>query len=72
MSPGKASPSTDDVRIDNLRPLLPPAILMEEIALDADQATRVATARDEIAAVIDTLQNLGAISLEGEHVKWFR
>jgi len=53
MSLGKGSPSTDDVRIDNLRPLLPPAILMEEIALDADQATRVATAREEIAAVID-------------------
>ena len=53
MSLGKASPSTDDVRIENLRPLVPPAILMEEIALDADQATRVATARDEIAAVIE-------------------
>jgi 3-deoxy-7-phosphoheptulonate synthase len=53
MSLGKGSPSTDDVRIENLRPLLPPAILMEEIALDSDQATRVATARDEIAAVIE-------------------
>ena len=30
MSLGRGSPSTDDVRIDNLRPLLPPAILMEE------------------------------------------
>src|SRR5262245_36457949 len=53
MSLGKASPSTDDVRIENLRPLLPPAILMEELALDADQATRVATARDEIAGIIE-------------------
>jgi 3-deoxy-7-phosphoheptulonate synthase len=53
MSRGRGSPSTDDVRIENLRPLLPPAILIEEIALDSDQAMRVATAREEIAAVMD-------------------
>jgi 3-deoxy-7-phosphoheptulonate synthase len=53
MSLVRGSPSTDDVRIDNLRPLLPPAILMEEIALDPDQATGVATAREEISAIIE-------------------
>jgi 3-deoxy-7-phosphoheptulonate synthase len=52
MTQTKGSP-TDDVRIEDLRPLLPPAILMEEIALDSDQLTRVATAREEIAAILD-------------------
>src|SRR5262245_1310378 len=53
MSLGKASPSTDDVRIDNLRPLLPPATRLEQRALDVDHATRASTERDEIAAVIE-------------------
>ncbi len=45
--------ATDDVRIDHLRPLLPPAILMEELPLTEDQARRVATARGEIAAILE-------------------
>jgi 3-deoxy-7-phosphoheptulonate synthase len=44
--------ATDDVRIENLRPLIPPAILMEELPLDADQAKSVATARAEIGEVL--------------------
>jgi len=44
--------ATDDVRIDNLRPLLPPAILMEELPLDQDQARFIATARAEIGDVL--------------------
>jgi 3-deoxy-7-phosphoheptulonate synthase len=45
--------ATDDVRIQNLRPLLPPAILMEELPLGEEQAKTVATARAEIAAVLE-------------------
>jgi 3-deoxy-7-phosphoheptulonate synthase len=44
--------ATDDVRIENLRPLIPPAILMEELPLDADQEKSVATARAEIGDVL--------------------
>jgi 3-deoxy-7-phosphoheptulonate synthase len=44
--------ATDDVRIEKLRPLLPPAILMEEIPLDEDQARQVATARAEVGDVL--------------------
>src|SRR4051812_561123 len=43
--------ATDDIRIEKLRPLLPPAILMEELPLDEDQARQGATARTEIGAV---------------------
>jgi len=45
--------ATDDVRIVNLRPLLPPAILMEELPLADDQARAVATVRGEIAAILE-------------------
>lgn len=43
---------TDDVRIDNLRPLLPPAILMEELPVSAELSNLVASARDQAAAII--------------------
>ena len=44
---------TDDVRIDHLRPLLPPAILMEEIPASEAVAATVATARQHLAAALD-------------------
>jgi 3-deoxy-7-phosphoheptulonate synthase len=44
--------ATDDVRIDKLRPLLPPAILMEELPLDEEQARQVAMARSEIGDIL--------------------
>jgi 3-deoxy-7-phosphoheptulonate synthase len=44
--------ATDDIRIDRLRPLLPPAILMEELPLDEDQARQIATARSEVGDVL--------------------
>jgi 3-deoxy-7-phosphoheptulonate synthase len=43
---------TDDVRIESLRPLLPPAILMEELPLDERQSEAVANGRQEIAGVV--------------------
>jgi 3-deoxy-7-phosphoheptulonate synthase len=44
---------TDDVRIDTLKPLLPPAILMEEIPLGEAQSRAVAESRTEVADIID-------------------
>jgi 3-deoxy-7-phosphoheptulonate synthase len=45
--------STDDVRIENLRPLLPPAILMEEIPLGEVEAARIAEARGHAERIIE-------------------
>lgn len=44
---------TDDLRIDNLRPLLPPAILMEEIPATEKQSTMIAEARAAAGRIID-------------------
>ena len=44
---------TDDLRIDQLRPLLPPAILMEEIPLNEEQASAVAVQRNTVGAIVE-------------------
>ena len=44
--------ATDDVRIDHLRPLLPPAILMEELPLPEDSAELVAITRKKVGDII--------------------
>ena len=44
---------TDDVRIDTLKPLLPPAILMEEIPLSEAASALVAESRAEVSRIID-------------------
>ncbi len=44
--------STDDLRIAALRPLLPPAILMEELPLSERASVTVARARDEVGACL--------------------
>ncbi|MCP4498981.1 MAG: 3-deoxy-7-phosphoheptulonate synthase [Deltaproteobacteria bacterium] len=44
--------STDDVRIDRLRPLLPPAILMEEHPLSEEQARNITKARKNVSNVV--------------------
>jgi 3-deoxy-7-phosphoheptulonate synthase len=44
--------STDDVRIKHLRPLLSPAILMEEISPDAEACRVVANGRREVAEIL--------------------
>ncbi len=43
---------TDDVRIANLRPLLPPAILMEELPLSDEASETVVRARGQVADVV--------------------
>ena len=43
---------TDDLRIQSLRPLLPPAILMEEIPLDEPGTAFVAETRNAVAGVL--------------------
>lgn len=43
---------TDDVRIDGLRPLLPPAILMEELPATAEQNESITSAREAAGRII--------------------
>lgn len=43
---------TDDLRIQYLRPLLPPAILIEEFPLGDEASETVARGREEVAAVL--------------------
>jgi 3-deoxy-7-phosphoheptulonate synthase len=45
-------PPTDDVRIDDIRPLIPPAILMEEIHPGEDAILRIADARRQISDIV--------------------
>jgi 3-deoxy-7-phosphoheptulonate synthase len=45
-------PTTDDVRIDGLRPLIPPAILMEEIHPGEEAIGRIAEARQQISDIV--------------------
>ena len=46
------SAPTDDLRIDSLRPLLPPAILMEEIPISDAARSTVMRARRDVARII--------------------
>jgi 3-deoxy-7-phosphoheptulonate synthase len=43
---------TDDLRIDNLKPLIPPAILMEELPTDEAASTLVWQSRNDIGAIL--------------------
>ncbi|MCG8592163.1 MAG: 3-deoxy-7-phosphoheptulonate synthase, partial [Proteobacteria bacterium] len=43
---------TDDLRIQELRPLLPPAILMEELPLSEEGSTTIVTAREQISRIL--------------------
>ncbi len=43
---------TDDLRIENLRPLLPPAILMEEHAATEEDTATVVRGRDEVTSIL--------------------
>jgi 3-deoxy-7-phosphoheptulonate synthase len=43
---------TDDLRIENIRPLLPPAILMEEFPLTERSSSTVARAREQAADIL--------------------
>jgi len=45
-------PPTDDVRIDDIRPLIPPAILMEEIHPGDDAIARVEEGRRQISDIV--------------------
>ncbi len=44
---------TDDLRIENLRPLLPPAILMEEVPASEAQSATIARARGAAGKIIE-------------------
>ena len=43
---------TRDLRVDSIRPLLPPAILLEELPLSEAAALTVSRAREEVAAIL--------------------
>jgi 3-deoxy-7-phosphoheptulonate synthase len=43
---------TDDLRIRQLKPLIPPAILMDELPITEPVSTLVARSRDEVAAIL--------------------
>ncbi|HEY7365539.1 MAG TPA: 3-deoxy-7-phosphoheptulonate synthase [Methylomirabilota bacterium] len=43
---------TRDLRVESIRPLLPPAILLEELPLDDAGSQLVARAREEVAAIL--------------------
>jgi len=43
---------TDDVHIEGLRPLLPPAILMEEIPAGTEGGERISRSREQVARII--------------------
>ena len=45
-------PDTDDVRIESLRPLIPPAILMEELPASEADTQLIAEARAEVARIV--------------------
>jgi 3-deoxy-7-phosphoheptulonate synthase len=45
-------PPTDDVRIEGLRPLIPPAILMEEVHPGEEAIGRIAEARQHISDIV--------------------
>ena len=44
--------ATDDLRIAQLRPLIPPAILMEELPLTEEISTVIASARDAATRIV--------------------
>ncbi|HUE75657.1 MAG TPA: 3-deoxy-7-phosphoheptulonate synthase [Chloroflexota bacterium] len=48
---------TRDVRIDNIRPLIPPAILLEDLPLSAEQTVSVSRAREDIVRTLDGLDD---------------
>ena len=49
--------NTDDVRINRLKPLIPPAILIEEIPLGEAQSAFVERSRKEVGAVVSGLDD---------------
>ena len=62
------SESTDDVRIESLRPLLPPAILMEELPASGTIADRVWSVERLPALAADARARLRALDLDNVHV----
>lgn len=53
--------TTDDVRIVGLRPLLPPAILLEELPITEQASETVATTRKQIEAIVDGRDDRGLV-----------
>ena len=45
--------STDDIRIEEIRPLIPPAILMEELPAEASHCEFITAARESVTAILE-------------------
>src|SRR5688500_13744063 len=55
-APPKTAPSagpTRDLRVESFKPLVPPAILLEEVSLTPEAVATVRRGRDEICAILD-------------------
>lgn len=50
--PAGAPDRTGNLRVESIRPLIPPAILLEQLPLTREHARLVSRARDEVAAVL--------------------
>ena len=48
---------TRDLHVESIRPLLPPAILLEELPLSEQASTTVSRAREEIVRILDGLDD---------------
>ena len=48
---------TRDLHVESIRPLLPPAILLEELPLNEQASTTVSRAREEIVRILDGLDD---------------
>ena len=44
---------TRDLRVDSIRPLIPPAILLEELPLEEQASNGIGRARDDVRAILD-------------------
>src|SRR5258707_9612434 len=49
---GTPAPITRDLRIESIRPLVPPAILLEELPLPPAGAVTVSRAREEVTQIL--------------------
>jgi 3-deoxy-7-phosphoheptulonate synthase len=52
-APPKAAGPTRDLRVESFKPLVPPAILLEEVPLTTEATATVRRGRDEICAILD-------------------
>lgn len=55
--PSQTNPQTRDLRIESIRPLIPPAILIEQLPLPDEGAVVVTRAREEVIGILNGLDD---------------